>query len=351
MDFPSLHIGELCARVPIIQGSMGIGISLSSLAGAVAKAGGIGVISAAQPGYQEEDFFRNSYGANERALAKHLARAREIAPDGVIGVNVMCRGHHYAEYVKCAVKNGADIIFSGAGLPKTLPSLVEGTKTKIAPIISSAKAASVLLHLWERHHHRTADAVVIEGPKAGGHLGYTREEVAMWGKGGYEEQIGDILKVVHSYEEKFKKKIPVIFGGGVFDKADISHYLSLGLAGVQMATRFVATKECDAADAFKQMYVNARKDDITLVNSPVHMTGRAIRNAFVTRAEKGRIPPDHCFNCLKTCNPATTPYCITMALIRAVKGDVDNALIFCGANAWKINEITTVPALIHELTE
>ena len=330
---------------------MGIGISLSSLAGAVAKAGGIGVISAAQPGYQEEDFFRNSYGANERALAKHLARAREIAPDGVIGVNVMCRGHHYAEYVKCAVKNGADIIFSGAGLPKTLPSLVEGTKTKIAPIISSAKAASVLLHLWERHHHRTADAVVIEGPKAGGHLGYTREEVAMWGNGGYEEQIGDILKVVHSYEEKFKKKIPVIFGGGVFDKADISHYLSLGLAGVQMATRFVATKECDAADAFKQMYVNARKEDITLVNSPVHMTGRAIRNAFVKRAEKGRIPPDHCFNCLKTCNPATTPYCITMALIRAVKGDVDNALIFCGANAWKVNEITTVPALIHELTE
>lgn len=137
----------------------------------------------------------------------------------------------------------------------------------------------------------------------------------------------------------------------MFDKADISHYLSLGLAGVQMATRFVATKECDAADAFKQMYVNARKEDITLVNSPVHMTGRAIRNAFVTRAEKGRIPPDHCFNCLKTCNPATTPYCITMALIRAVKGDVDNALIFCGANAWKINEITTVPALIHELTE
>ena len=173
----------------------------------------------------------------------------------------------------------------------------------------------------------------------------------MWGNGGYEEQIGDILKVVHSYEEKFKKKIPVIFGGGVFDKADISHYLSLGLAGVQMATRFVATKECDAADAFKQMYVNARKEDITLVNSPVHMTGRAIRNAFVKRAEKGRIPPDHCFNCLKTCNPATTPYCITMALIRAAKGDVDNALIFCGANAWKINEITTVPALIHELTE
>ena len=137
----------------------------------------------------------------------------------------------------------------------------------------------------------------------------------------------------------------------MFDKADISHYLSLGLSGVQMATRFVATKECDASDAFKQMYVKARKEDITLVNSPVHMTGRAIRNSFVRRAEKGRIPPDCCFHCLKTCNPATTPYCITMALIRAAKGDVDNALIFCGANAWKINEITTVPDLIHELTE
>ena len=350
MKFPSLKIGDLCARIPIIQGGMGIGVSLSGLAGAVAKEGGIGVISAAQPGYKEEDFFRNTFKANIRALAKHLKKAREIAPKGVIGVNVMCRGENYEDYVTCAINNGADIIFSGAGLPKKLPALVEGTKTKIAPILSTAKAARVLLHLWEKHYNRTADAIVIEGPKAGGHLGYSREEVRELAHNGYELQIQKVLEVVRTYEEKFKKKIPVVFGGGVFDKKDIEHYLSLGLSGVQMASRFVATKECDAADAFKQMYVKLTKEDIGLVNSPVHMVGRAIRNAFVKRTELGRIPPSRCFRCLKTCDPATTPYCITMALIRAVQGDVDNALIFCGANAWKIDKIQSVHDLMLELT-
>lgn len=350
MAFPALVIGDLKASIPIIQGGMGIGVSLSRLAGAVAREGGIGVVSAAQPGFDQDDFFTDTFAANYRQLAWHLKKARETAPHGVIGVNIMCRGYHYADYVKTAIDNGADIIFSGAGLPTELPELTEGTSVKIAPIISSPKAARVLLHLWDKHHKRTADLIVVEGPRAGGHLGYTREQVAEYGDN-YDKPLTEILDIVHTYEVKYGKKIPVVFGGGVYDKKDIEHYLSLGLSGVQMATRFVATEECDASDAFKQMYVNAKKEDIVLVDSPVHMVGRAIRNPFVKRGEQGRIPVEHCFHCLKTCNPATTPYCISMALIRAVKGDVDHGLVFCGANAWRINKIQTVHELMKELTD
>ena len=197
MQLPALHIGELTARVPIVQGGMGIGVSLSGLAGAVAREGGVGVISAAQVGFNEPDFMTNTVEANKRALAKQLKKAREIAGDGIIGVNIMWRGQHYEDYARCAVENGANIIFSGAGLPSDLPDCVEGTSTKIAPIIGSPKAARVILRLWERHHHRTADMIVIEGPKAGGHLGYTREQVKMHESDGYEKEIEEILDVVN----------------------------------------------------------------------------------------------------------------------------------------------------------
>lgn len=350
MNLPELKIGDLTARFPIVQGGMGIGISLSGLAGAVAKEGGVGIISAAQPGFNEPDFFNNSFGANCRALTKELKKAREIAPEGIIGVNIMSRGYYYDDYVKCAVEGGADLIVSGAGLPMDLPGLVEGTNVKIAPIVSSAKAARVLLNVWARHHKRTADLVVIEGPKAGGHLGYTREQVAEHANDGYEKEITEILAVIRTFEEKFDRKIPVVFGGGVFDRKDIDHYLSLGLSGVQMATRFVATYECDAAPEFKQMYVNAKKEDITLVNSPVHMVGRALLNPFVKHISKDRLPPETCFHCLKTCDSRTTQYCISMALIRAARGDVDHALIFCGANAWRVDKIQSVHDLMMELT-
>lgn len=351
MKLPALHIGNLTATVPIVQGGMGIGVSLSGLASAVANEGGVGVISAANVGFNEPDFKTNTVNANLRALKSELLKAREKAKTGIIGVNIMSKGHHYEDYARYAAENGADIIFSGAGLPADLPACVEGTDTKIAPIIGSPKAARVILKLWERHHHRTADMVVIEGPKAGGHLGYTREQVKEHESDGYEKEIKEILAVVKDFEEKFEKKIPVIFGGGVFDKKDIEHYLSLGLSGVQMATRFVATKECDAADEFKQMYVNAKESDVTIVQSPVHMPGRALLNPFVKAFTEHRIPPQGCFHCLKTCDPATTPYCITMALIRAVHGDVDHGLVFCGANAYRINKITTVHELIQELTQ
>ena len=207
MKLPALHIGNLTATVPIVQGGMGIGVSLSGLASAVANEGGVGVISAANVGFNEPDFKTNTVNANLRALKSELLKAREKAKTGIIGVNIMSKGHHYEDYARCAAENGADIIFSGAGLPADLPACVEGTDTKIAPIIGSPKAARVILKLWERHHHRTADMVVIEGPKAGGHLGYTREQVKEHESDGYEKEIKEILAVVKEFEEKFKKSV------------------------------------------------------------------------------------------------------------------------------------------------
>lgn len=348
--FPPLCIGSLTVPRPIIQGGMGVGISLSSLAGAVAKEGGVGVISAAHPGFLEPDFDQDPRGANLRGLAKHIHRAKKIAGTrGLVGVNIMCAMEGYEDFVRCAAQNGADLIISGAGLPVDLPALVEGTKAMIAPIVSPPKAARVLLKRWDKHYNRTADLVVIEGPKAGGHLGYSPEEIKAHEATGYDKEILEILGIVKEYEEKYQRRIPVVFGGGVFTHEDILHYLSLGCSGVQIASRFVATKECDADQRYKDAYLAAKKEDIVIVKSPVGMPGRALNNDFVQRTKLRQEPIRHCWNCLRTCDRKTIPYCITQALINAAKGDLDNALIFCGDEVGRIHKMTTVPELMREL--
>ena len=366
-----LQIGGLTAQVPIVLGGMGVGISLSRLAGAVAAQGGVGVISAAVPGYNHENFLANPLKANLEALAFHIQHARRAAktedtsssarilskPDsvslhtketnagGLVGVNIMCAINNYADYVKCCEDNGADIIISGAGLPSELPALAQNTR--IAPIVSSKKAVAVLLKLWDKKFSRTADMVVIEGPKAGGHLGFSPAQLE--NECNYEDEIKLILQEVSLYEEKFGRKIPVIFGGGIYSHEDVMRYISLGLAGVQVSTRFVATEECDAADAYKNAYVAAKKEDIVIIKSPVGMPGRALNNAFVQGIETRPPQQIRCINCLAHCNPQTTPYCISRALINAAKGDTENGLIFCGANADKIKEISTVKKVMDEL--
>ena len=317
-----LKIGDKIAELPIIQGGMGVGVSRSSLAGAVAAEGGVGVISTAQIGYDEEGFEKDPAACNLRAIRRHILKAREIAKGrGLIGVNVMAALKHYKEHVHEAVAAGADLIISGAGLPVNLPELVpETSRTKIAPIVSSKRAAQPILKMWAHRYNRTADLIVIEGPEAGGHLGFSRE-------------------------------IPVVVAGGIFDRSDIDHVLSLGADGVQIASRFVATEECDADERYKQAYIDAREEDIQIVQSPVGMPGRAVRNHFVETVEAGRIPVKKCYHCLEKCNPGQVPYCITNALIQAVNGDVENGLIFCGSNTGRIQEITTVSALMRELAE
>lgn len=349
MELSSLIIGDLVAKVPIIQGGMGVGVSLSSLAGAVAREGAIGVISAAQPGYLEEDFSSNPLTANLRSLGNHIKKAKEISNNGIIGVNIMCASKNYEEYVKCAIDNGADLIISGAGLPTDLPKLVEGSNIKIAPIVSPPKSASVILKMWDRRYGRTADMVVIEGPKAGGHLGFSNESLEEYKSKNYDKEVLEIIEIVKEYENKYNKKIPVVFAGGVFDRKDIDHYISLGCSGVQMATRFVATEECDADINFKMAYINSKKEDIVIVKSPVGLPGRAINNKFMKDKKLINEKITKCYKCLKKCNMADIPYCITGALVRAVKGDIDNSLVFCGENAYRLNKIITVKELIKEL--
>ena len=349
MELGKLRIGDLVAERSVIQGGMGVGISLSALASAVAREGGIGVISAAQPGFREPDFGTDTLAANLRALKREIISAKAQAQGGIIGVNIMCAMNHYEELVRCSVESGADLIISGAGLPVDLPRYVEGSSVKIAPIVSPPKAAKVILRHWDRHYHRTADFIVIEGPKAGGHLGYSPSEAEAYENESYDEKIAEILDIVKGYEEKYERHIPVVFGGGVYDRQDIEHYLSLGCDGVQMATRFVATYECDADEAFKQAYINASREDVTIVKSPVGMPGRAIRNPFIKAREKEREPIERCYGCPKKCDRAAIPYCITEALVRAAKGDVDNALLFCGENVWRVDRMMSVRELMEEL--
>lgn len=348
MKYEALKIGNLVAPVPIVQGGMGIGISLGGLAGAVAKEGAVGIISAAQIGYLDAEFNRNPFEANMRAIKSEFQKAKEIANQhGIVGFNIMVAMKHYAEYVTEAAKAGAELIISGAGLPTELPALVKGYQTKIAPIVSTEKSAKVILKYWDRKHKRTADMVVIEGPKAGGHLGFTNEQMEQYHEEAYAIEIQKILEVTKSYEEKYDCKIPVIVAGGIATKEDMEQAMSLGAQGVQVATRFVTTEECDAEEAFKMSYVRATKEDIQIVKSPVGMPGRAIMNPFMKRVMSGeKITPKKCLQCLHSCKPAEIPYCITEALINAAQGDLDQALLFCGSEAYQATKIETVKDVV-----
>ena len=346
----NIKIGDKLTRIPLIQGGMGVGISLGRLAGAVAKEGGVGIISTAQIGYREPDFDDNPAEANLRAIRREMEKARAISPDGIIGFNVMTALREHAEHIRAAVKAGADIIISGAGLPTELPALTEGSRTKIAPIVSTDKSAQVILKYWDRKYKRTADLVVIEGPLAGGHLGFKKEDLSEYTPDVYSEEIRRIIRTVKSYGEKYGVDIPVVVAGGIYDGDDVKRVMALGADGVQVATRFVTTEECDADIRYKEAYIRASEEDIAIVKSPVGMPGRAILNPFMKRVMAGgKIPHSPCHGCLEKCKPAEIPYCLTDGLINAVKGNVENALLFCGAKAWKAQKIDTVREAVQEL--
>ncbi|OBR96410.1 MULTISPECIES: nitronate monooxygenase family protein [Clostridium] len=348
MKLPPLIIGDLKAKIPIIQGGMGVGISLHNLAQAVANEGGIGIISTVQIGYREPDFEANPTEANLRALRKEIQKAKELSPKGIIGANIMVAINDYNDMVKTCIEEKADIIISGAGLPLILPKLVEGSSIKIAPIVSSGKAASLIIRHWLKKYSRLPDLVVVEGPKAGGHLGFHLEQLQE-GKECLEDIVCEVIKVVKYFREKYNKNIPVAAAGGIYTGADIAKFFKLGVDAVQMGTRFVATEECDASINFKKAYIDSKKEDIKIIKSPVGLPGRALRNKLIRQAEEGRIAPKRCYNCLKKCNPKETPYCISRALINAVKGNIDEGLIFVGSNAYKVNKIVKVKELMKEL--
>ncbi len=347
-----IRIGNKESKYPIIQGGMGVGVSLHNLAGNVSKEGGIGIISTADIGYLEEDFEKNPRMANLRAIGKEIKKAREIAGnDKILGVNIMVAMKNYSEIVKECVKQKIDLIVSGAGIPKELPEYIKGSNTKIAPIVSSLRCCKLIVSHWIKKYQYVPDMIVIEGPEAGGHLGFKREELEEDTKPKLEDITTEVVEYVKELEKETGKEIPVISAGGIWDGKDIKRFLKLGANGVQMATRFVATKECDASMEFKKAYINAKEEDIKIIKSPVGMPGRAINNRFIKRVEKEKCKIERCYQCIKTCNVVDTPYCITRALINSVKGKVEEGLIFCGSNVSKIKEIVSVHDLMQELVK
>lgn len=353
-----LCIGDLTVDIPVVQGGMGVGVSLASLAGAVAAQGGLGVISTAQIGYNLPDFSVNPMAANLRAIREQVKSAREKAHGGAIGVNIMVATRNYKDYVLEAVKAGVDIIISGAGLPTGLPEYVKGSKTKIAPIVSSEKAAKLICRMWDKRYQCTPDMVVIEGPLAGGHLGFSKDQLVPFVENSvdkisdmmhhYDEEIKKIIQVCREYGEKYSKHIPVVIAGGIDGRKEADHCFALGAEGIQVATPFVATEECDAHRNFKEAYVRAEKEDIVILNSPVGMPARGIKNKFLQNVAAGIKGEIRCRQCLEHCDPLKIPYCITDALIRAVRGDVEKGLVFCGANVDKIKRISTVRDVIEK---
>ncbi|WP_408071842.1 NAD(P)H-dependent flavin oxidoreductase [Butyrivibrio sp. JL13D10] len=336
----------------IIQGGMGVGVSLSNLAGSVAREGCMGVISSVNIGFNEPDFLENPFEANIRALKEHIKKAKEISKgNGLIGVNIMVAVSHYEETVKAAIEAGADAIISGAGLPLNLAELVKGSKTLFAPIVSSKRAAMLLCKNFVRRAGILPDFMVIEGHKAGGHLGFSAEDLAGDTCQPNLQILSEVKEAINPFEDEFKKKIFVFLGGGIFDKKDIDEAREAGADGVQIGTRFIATRECDVDEAFKQVIVNAKEEDIRIIKSPVGMPARAIYTPLLQNLDKGKTYlAKKCNSCLTACPKGDNiPYCISRALISAARGNTEEGLFFCGENAPRVKSIVPVSELIAEL--
>lgn len=344
-----LQIGDLAIALPIVQGGMGVGISLSGLAAAVANEGGVGVISSAGLGLLYRKFTKNYLDASILGLKEEMRKVREKTT-GVVGVNVMVAMSNFADMVSTSISEKADIIFSGAGLPLDLPGFLKsGSTTKLVPIVSSARAAKIICEKWKSMYNYLPDAIVVEGPKAGGHLGFKPNQIDDENYS-LEKIVPEVVAEVKKFEEEYGKAIPVIAAGGIYTGQDIKDIMDRGAAGVQMATRFVTTDECDASDAFKQSYINSQKDDITIINSPVGMPGRAIGNSFLDKVKQGYKQPIRCpFKCIKTCDVSSSPYCIVSALINAFKGNMEHGYAFAGSNAYLATKIISVKETFQSL--
>jgi len=350
---PELVMDNLKARVPIIQGGMSVGISLSGLASAVANAGGIGVIGTAGIGADEPDLKTNYDEANIRALRKEVRKAKRMS-DGVIGVNIMMAVSNYDVLINTAIEEKVDVIFIGTGLLLRLPDTldienIKRSKTKIIPIVSNSKGASIMFNYWAKNYDHIPDGVVVEGPMAGGHLGFHKEDLEKE-ENHLERIIPSVIEAIIPFRERYHKDIPVIAAGGIYTGEDIYRFIEMGASGVQMGTRFVATHECDASVIFKDSYINCKEDDVVIIQSPVGMPGRAIRNKFLEDVFEGNKKPFICsWKCLRTCDFKQVPYCIAEALFNAKDGNLDRGFAFAGKNVYRVNKLVHVKELIEEL--
>jgi NAD(P)H-dependent flavin oxidoreductase YrpB (nitropropane dioxygenase family) len=349
----SLRIGDIEVRLPIVQGGMGVAVSLSGLAAAVANEGGIGVISAAGIGMDEPDYIKNFYEANKRALRKEIKKARSLS-NGIIGLNVMLALSDHENLILTAIEEKIDVIFMGAGLPLNIPAIIEraGLKdhhTKLIPKVSSAKAARLIFQYWANKYKFVPDAVALEGPLAGGHLGFSKAELSNISKP-LNVLVEETVKEIRVFEELFNKEIPVIAGGGIYSGKDMYDIMQAGAKGVKLGTRFVTTFECDASQAFKESYLTSKESDIVIIDSPVGLPGRVVKNDFVEQILRGETKPFKCpWKCLTSCDFKKAPYCIAQVLFNSAKGNMAEGFAFAGAKAYKATKIIHVSEVIEEL--
>jgi NAD(P)H-dependent flavin oxidoreductase YrpB (nitropropane dioxygenase family) len=350
-NLPPLRIGDATARLPVVQGGMAVCISLAELASAVARQGGIGVIAATAIGMLEPDYFKNGEEANRRALRREIRRARAKAEGGLLGVNIMVAVRDFHSLLRTAMEEGIDIAFLGAGLPiRNIPvAELRTAGVKVVPIVSSARAARLIFSQWHKNYDDVPDGVVVEGPLAGGHLGFKPEDLEN-PDFALEKLVPQVRAELDAFEKKTGRSLPVIAAGGIYDGRDIHRFLRLGAAGVQMGTRFVATPECDADDGFKQAFIDAAAGDIRIIRSPVGLPGRALDGPFLREVEAGGKKTVGCpWQCLTSCDAKKVNYCISLALYHACQGKMDRGFAFAGANAYRIEKIHSVPDLMAEL--
>ncbi len=361
MSYKSLQIGKYTIEKPIVQGGMGVGISWDGLAGNVSKEGGLGVISAVGTGYYQNKEFagklvsgrplteENFY--SKTGLDAIVKNARKICGDKPLAANILYAMCGYGDVVRNACASGIDIIITGAGLPTNMPEFTEGyPDVALVPIVSSAKALKIICKRWQKRYDRLPDAVVVEGPKSGGHQGFTYEQCKL-----PENQLENIVAPVVEEAAKWGD-IPVIAAGGVWDKNDIEQMLSLGASAVQMGTRFIGTHECDAHDNFKQVLINAKEEDIQLMGSPVGYPAQGIRTNLTKLVEKREGPAIKCIsNCVAPCNRGVEAkevgFCIADRLSDAYEGNIETGLFFSGTNGYKVKELISVKELMNKLVE
>lgn len=349
----TLRIGNIEAKVPIVQGGMGVAVSLSGLASAVANAGGIGIISAAGIGMREPDYNKNFRNANKTGLRKELQKARSLTK-GIIGVNIMMALTDHEELIKVAIDEKADLVIMGAGLPLKIPAMLAeaGYKdfhTRLVVKVSSGKAAKLIFQYWANKYNRVPDAVVVEGPLAGGHLGFKRQDL-VGDVVPLKKLIEDTVAEVRVFEQQFNMEIPVIAAGGIYTGKDMYDIMQAGAKAVKLGTRFVTTHECDVSMEFKESYIKCSEKDITLISSPVGLPGRVVRNNFVDEIEQGHTKPFKCvWNCLSSCNYKEAPYCIAQVLLNSANGKMGDGFAFAGSNAYRATKIEHVSDIVDEL--
>lgn len=360
MTLEPLKIGKHTIEKPIIQGGMGVGISWDQLAGNVSKEGGLGVISYTGTGaYENGRYTELSFGRpktekefySAKAARAITQRARAICGSKPLAANILYASNDYGRMVKDACVNGINIIITGAGLPTNMPEFTEGyPDVALVPIVSSAKALKIICKRWHKRYNRLPDAVIVEGPKSGGHQGFTYEQCSM-----PEFQLENIIdSVVH--EAKSWGEIPVIAAGGIWDNDDINFFIQMGASGVQMGTRFIGTHECDAHDNFKKVLLDAKKEDIQLMASPVGYPAQGVVTNLTHLVAKREGPNIKCIsNCVAPCNSGVEAkevgFCIADRLSDAYNGNLETGLFFSGTNGYRLDKIISVKDLMIKLTE